>query len=150
MIYRDDWGGVPTYKPNADNIVENRDMFGGNFDGITEKLDYLASLGVTVIYLNPIFEAFSNHKYDTANYGLTDSDFGSLKDFSRLIAKAEEKGIKIILDGVFSHTGADSVYFNKNGRFFGAKGAYNSQQSPYYDWYKFRSYPERITSAVGR
>ena len=141
MIYRDDWGGVPTYKPNADNIVENRDMFGGNFDGIAQKMDYLASLGISVIYLNPIFESFSNHKYDTANYGLTDSDFGSLKDFSRLIAKAEQKGIKIILDGVFSHTGADSVYFNKNGRFSGA-GAYNSRQSPYYDWYKFRSYPD--------
>ncbi|MDD7158163.1 MAG: glycoside hydrolase family 13 protein [Firmicutes bacterium] len=141
MIYRDDWGGVPTFQPNKEGIVENRDMFGGNFLGIEQKLDYLKSLGVTVIYLNPVFEAYSNHKYDTANYGLTDSDFGSLKDFARLIAKAEEKGIKIVLDGVFSHTGADSVYFNKYRRFSG-DGAYNSQQSPYYDWYKFRSYPD--------
>lgn len=141
MIYRDDWGGIPTYEPNENDVVENRDMFGGNFDGIVEKLDYLKSLGVTVIYLNPIFEAFSNHKYDTANYGVTDSDFGSLKDFARLIAKAEEKGIGIVLDGVFSHTGSDSVYFNKNNRFSGC-GAYNSPDSPYYDWYKFRSYPE--------
>ena len=118
MIYRDDWGGVPTYKPNADNIVENRDMFGGNFDGIAQKMDYLASLGISVIYLNPIFESFSNHKYDTANYGLTDSDFGSLKDFSRLIAKAEQKGIKIILDGVFFTHGRGQRLFQQKRQIF--------------------------------
>lgn len=142
MIYRDDWGGTPVYKPNENGIVENRDMFGGNFEGIADKLEYLASLGVTLIYLNPVFESYSNHKYDTANYALTDSDFGSLRDLALLTAKAEKYGIRIILDGVFSHTGSDSIYFNKNGR-FSALGAFNSPQSPYYEWYNFQNYPDR-------
>lgn len=142
MLYRDDWGGTPLYKPNDRGIVENRDMFGGNFLGIAEKTDYLASLGVTCIYLNPVFESFSNHKYDTANYALTDSDFGSLKDFAYLISEAEKRGIKIILDGVFSHTGSDSIYFNKNHRYENP-GAYEKEPGPYDDWYKFEEFPEK-------
>lgn len=142
MIYRDDWGGVPYYKPNERGIVENRDMFGGNFRGIAEKMEYLASLGVTLIYLNPVFESYSNHKYDTANYAVTDSDFGTLKDFALMIAQAEKYGIKVMLDGVFSHTGSDSIYFNKNGR-FGVLGAFNSPDSPYREWYNFQEYPDK-------
>ena len=142
MIYRDDWGGVPYYKPNERGIVENRDMFGGNFCGIAEKMEYLESLGVTLIYLNPVFESYSNHKYDTANYAVTDSDFGTLKDFALMIAQAEKYGIKVMLDGVFSHTGSDSIYFNKNGR-FGVLGAFNSPDSPYREWYNFQEYPDK-------
>lgn len=142
MLYRDDWGGTPIYKPNADGVVENRDMFGGNFLGIAQKMDYLESLGVTCIYLNPVFESFSNHKYDTANYAVTDSDFGSLKDLAYLVSEAEKRGVKIILDGVFSHTGSDSVYFNKKGR-YDLPGAYNDKESPYDDWYKFEEFPEK-------
>lgn len=139
MVYREDWGGIPEYLP-VDGVVRNNDMFGGNLLGIIDKLDYIKSLGVTCIYLNPIFEAHSNHKYNTSDYLRIDSDFGTEKDLKQLIADCKERGIKIILDGVFSHTGDDSIYFDRYGRY--GTGAYNSPDSPYYKWYKFRSYPE--------
>lgn len=142
ILYRDDWGGAPQYEPNEEGIVENFDMFGGNLDGITEKLDYLKELNVKCIYLNPIFEAASNHKYDTGSYNRVDADFGGEDALRRLIKKAKKRGISIILDGVFSHTGADSVYFNKYGNYDGV-GAYQSKDSPYYDWYDFEEYPDK-------
>ena len=141
MTYRADWGGVPSYKADEKGIVRNGDMFGGNLLGVIEKLDYLKSLGVKCIYLNPIFEASSNHKYDTADYMKIDSDFGSEDDLIELVARADERGIKIVLDGVFSHTGSDSVYFNSEGN-FDSIGAYQSEQSPYYEWYKFKKFPD--------
>lgn len=112
------------------------DFYGGNLRGICEKLPYIKSLGVGVIYLNPIFEAYSNHKYDTANYKRIDPMFGTEEDFSQLCKEAEKLDIKIILDGVFSHTGADSVYFNKYG-FYGEGGAFRDCTSPYRSWYSF-------------
>lgn len=135
MVYRDDWGGIPYYKP-VNGVVKNNDMFGGNLRGIAEKLDYLKALGVTCIYLNPIFSAFSNHKYNTADYLSVDGDFGSEEDFSYLTSQAATRGISVILDGVFSHTGDDSIYFDKYGR-FGGKGAYLSRNGEYRDWYRF-------------
>ncbi|MDO5310896.1 MAG: alpha-amylase family glycosyl hydrolase [Clostridia bacterium] len=105
------------------------DFYGGNIKGIIQKLPYIKSLGVGVIYLNPIFEAYSNHKYDTANYKRIDPMFGTEEDFSRLCKEAEKLGIRIILDGVFSHTGADSIYFNKYGN-YGEGGAYRDENSP--------------------
>ena len=135
-VYRDDTDGTPYYKADEKGIVPNNDFFGGNLDGVTEKLDYLKSLGVKCIYLNPIFEAASNHKYDTGSYRRIDGDFGGEEAFRRLIAAATEKGIKIILDGVFSHTGDDSVYFNRYGRYDSA-GAFQSENSPYRSWYRF-------------
>ena len=112
------------------------DFYGGNLQGIMDKLDYLVDLGVSVIYLSPIFEAWSNHKYDTANYKNVDPMFGSEETLRELCKKAEEKGIAIILDGVFNHTGSDSLYFNKKGT-YGTIGAYQSKKSEYYDWYSF-------------
>lgn len=112
------------------------DFYGGNLKGIIQKLPYIKSLGVGVIYLNPIFEAYSNHKYDTANYKRIDPMFGTEEDFSMLCSEAEKLNIKIILDGVFSHTGADSIYFNKYG-YYGDNGAYNHPESPYRTWYDF-------------
>lgn len=138
-VYRDDWGGVPEYKPDADGKISNTDFFGGNLKGITKKLTYLKNLGVTCIYLMPIFEAHSNHKYDPGNYMRVDSDFGTMDDLKDLIKKADKRGIKIILDGVFSHTGDDSIYFNKYGN-YDSNGAYGSVKSPYYNWYKFRQW----------
>lgn len=135
--YRDDWGGVPEYKPDANGKIDNTDFFGGNLKGITQKLTYLKNLGVTHVYLTPIFEAHSNHKYDPGNYMRVDSDFGTIDDLKDLIKKANKRGIKIILDGVFSHTGDDSIYFNKYGN-YDSTGAYQSVKSPYYSWYKFR------------
>lgn len=135
-VYRDDRDGTPYYKADENGIVPNNDFFGGNLDGVTEKLDYLKSLGVKCIYLNPIFEAASNHKYDTGSYRRIDGDFGGEEAFYRLLKSATEKGIKIVLDGVFSHTGDDSVYFNRYGR-YDSVGAFQSVGSPYRSWYRF-------------
>ena len=140
-IYRDDWYGTPYYKPDSKGVVRNNDFFGGNLSGVIAKLDYLKSLGVTCIYLNPIFKAKSNHKYDTGDYSSIDPDFGTEEDLRNLIKKASERGIKIMLDGVFSHTGDDSLYFNKYGN-YPTLGAFQSKESPYYKWYTFKPYPD--------
>lgn len=139
--YRDDWGATPRYRPDANGKILNNDFFGGNLRGIIKKLGYIKSLGVTCLYLSPIFEAHSNHKYDTGNYRVVDSDFGTADDLRELIKKADKKGIKLMLDGVFSHTGDDSIYFNKYGR-YDSVGAYQSVHSPYYTWYTFKDYPD--------
>ncbi|MFZ7102788.1 MAG: glycoside hydrolase family 13 protein [Peptococcaceae bacterium] len=119
--------------------IRGFDIYGGNLAGIIKKLSYLRDLGITVLYLNPIFEAPSNHKYDTADYQKVDSIFGDNETFQILAAKANEMGIKIILDGVFSHTGSDSIYFNKEGTYDNI-GAYQSEESPYYSWYSFQKH----------
>ena len=118
------------------------DFYGGTFRGIEEKLPYLKELGISCIYLNPIGEARSNHRYDTSDYLNADPILGSNGDFVRLCNKAEEMGIRIMLDGVFSHTGADSVYFNRYGNYPG-QGACQSKTSKYYDWYEFKSHPQK-------
>ncbi|MDO4553228.1 MAG: glycoside hydrolase family 13 protein [Bacillota bacterium] len=140
-ILREDWGGAPL-GPDADGVVRNRDFFGGNLRGIQERLPYLESLGVTVLYLNPIFEAYSNHRYDTADYTKIDPLLGTEADFRELCRKAGDRGIRILLDGVFNHTGSDSIYFNQSGRFPGL-GAYQSRDSLYYPWYRFEEWPEK-------
>ncbi|MBD5131096.1 MAG: glycoside hydrolase family 13 protein [Clostridiales bacterium] len=137
--YREDWGGVPEFRADGEGRIANVDFFGGNLKGITKKLTYLKNLGVTCVCLTPIFEAHSNHKYDVGNYMRVDSDFGTIDDLKDLIKKANKRGIKIILDGVFSHTGDDSIYFNKHGG-YDSVGAYQSVKSPYYPWYKFRNW----------
>lgn len=139
---------TPVFLPNEQGEITNNDFFGGNLKGITEKLDYLSSLGVTCIYLNPIFEAYSNHRYDTGDYMKIDEMLGTEEDFKILLEKANQKGIKIILDGVFNHTGSDSVYFNKE-KTYGDGGAYNDKNSPYYKWYNFTSYPDKYESWWG-
>lgn len=135
-----EWGETPYYKPDQNGHVWNNDYFGGDFAGIQSKLPYLHDLGVTCIYLNPIFESHENHRYNTANYMKADPLLGTNEDFRTLCSEAEKYGISVILDGVFSHTGADSIYFNKFNRYDNL-GAYNSKESPYYDWYSFFDYP---------
>ena len=103
---------------------------------------------MTCLYLNPVFEAQSNHRYDTADYCQIDPLLGSEADFSSLCKEAAKRKIRVMLDGVFSHTGSDSVYFNQNGRYPGL-GAYQSQQSPYYSWYQFRTWPDDYASWWG-
>ncbi|MCL2255321.1 MAG: glycoside hydrolase family 13 protein [Firmicutes bacterium] len=142
MVYRDDWGGVPVYLPNSEGKIVNNDLFGGNLRGVIKKLGHLKSMGVKAIYLNPIFEARSNHKYDTSNYRRVDSDFGTNEELQELIKKADKKGMKIILDGVFSHTGDDSIYFNKYGT-YDTIGAYQSKDSAYASWYRFTDFENR-------
>lgn len=136
------WGSQPEWRPNHQGEITNSDYFGGDLEGIIQKLDYLQSLGITCIYLNPIFEAHSNHRYDTADYTKVDPLLGSKEDFKRLCKEANKRGIHIMLDGVFNHTGSDSIYFNRKGR-YQTLGAYQSQESPYYDWYQFYQWPEQ-------
>ena len=132
------WEDTPFYIKDCEKgSIARWDFFGGNLQGIIEKLDYLKELGVSVIYLNPVFEAPSNHKYDTGDYKNIDPMFGSSETFKSLCKKAESIGISVILDGVFSHTGSDSIYFNRYGRYPGI-GAYQSTESPYYSWYRFK------------
>lgn len=147
-VMRSDWGGKPMWEPDCDGKITKYDFFGGDFEGIEQKLGYLESLGVGCIYLNPIFEAHSNHRYDTANYEKTDCVLGTEKQFSSLCKAAEKRGIRIVLDGVFSHTGSDSIYFNKEKR-YDTLGAYNSKSSAYYEWYKFKNFPDEYESWWG-
>ncbi len=117
------------------------DFYGGNFAGIISKLDYLDSLGVTALYLSPVFTANSNHRYDTADYSQVEEMLGGDHGLEKLIAEAKKRKMAVVLDGVFNHTGSDSVYFNKHGRFPG-KGAYQGPDSPYYNWYTFENFPD--------
>lgn len=148
-IIVDDWSdGVPEYPEYPGAPLKNNTFYGGDLFGIAKKLEHLSSLGVTVIYLTPIFESVSNHKYDTGNYLKVDEMFGGEKALKALIKKAKKLGIGIILDGVFNHTGDNSVYFNKYGS-YPSLGAYQSKASPYYSWYSFQSHPDDYTSWWG-
>ena len=143
------WGDEPYWKEEQMNGVWNNDYFGGDLKGIEEKLPYLEDLCVSCIYLNPIFEANSNHRYDTADYERIDPLLGTEEDLKALCKTAkEEYGISIILDGVFSHTGCDSKYFNIYNN-YDSIGAYNSTESPYFSWYKFIDYPNDYHSWWG-
>uniref|UniRef100_UPI00402712BD glycoside hydrolase family 13 protein n=1 Tax=Eubacterium sp. TaxID=142586 RepID=UPI00402712BD len=142
------WGDEPFWNESQMNGIWNNDYFGGDLKGIEQKLPYLKSLGVTCIYLNPIFAANSNHRYDTADYERIDPLLGTEDDFKSLCRAADKENIKIILDGVFSHTGCDSKYFNMYSH-YNSVGAYNSTESPYYSWYKFTDYPNGYKSWWG-
>ena len=124
--------------------MKNNTFYGGSLYGIIDSLDYLKRMGVTILYLSPIFESPSNHKYDTADYLTVDAAFGGEEAFCRLIEEAKARNIGILLDGVFNHTGSDSIYFNKYGT-YDSVGAYQSPDSPYFPWFTFQSYPDRYT-----
>lgn len=138
---------IPEYLPDESGEVTNCDFFGGNLRGIGEKLDYLRALGVTLIYLNPIFKAWSNHRYDTADYKKIDEMLGTEEDFSALCHEAHRRGMKVILDGVFSHVGSRSRYFDVRSEF--GTGAVSNSDSPYRDWFDFQNYPNEYTSWWG-
>ena len=139
---------VPDYAPDEDGEIRNLDFFGGNLEGIREKLGYLAALGVDSLYLNPIGAAHSNHRYNTADYRRVDPMLGSEEDFRRLCREAHARDIRIVLDGVYSHTGDDSVYFNRYGT-YPEPGAWQSRASRYARWYKFRHWPDDYVSWWG-
>ena len=139
-ILHEEWDDTPFYPKDESGRVTRWPFFGGTLEGIREKLDYLRELGVTAIYLNPIFKAASNHKYDTCDYMKIDEGFGDDESFKKLAEDAESKGISLILDGVFSHTGADSIYFDKYHNYSG--GACEGERSPYYSWYRFHQFPD--------
>ena len=145
----ENWEKQPEYRQEKGEVLRlGNDYYGGDLKGIEEKLDYIASLGVNCIYLNPIFEAHSNHRYNTADYFKIDCLLGDENDLCSLIKQAEKRGIYIILDGVFSHTGDDSIYFNRYGR-YSDLGAAESKDSPYYSWYNFTEYPEKYEAWWG-
>ncbi len=136
----DDWSEEVFWQPDEQGNILNNDFYGGNFQGIQEKLPYLASLGVSILYLNPISKSFSNHRYDTGDYKTPDPMLGTTEDFTALCEAAHKLNIRIILDGVFSHTGSNSLYFDRE-RQFGGKGAACSKDSEFYPWYTFYEYP---------
>ncbi|MBQ4316841.1 MAG: glycoside hydrolase family 13 protein, partial [Clostridia bacterium] len=146
--YDEDWeNGIPEYPKVRGEAFPNNTHFGGTLYGVADRMDYLSSLGVNCIYLNPIFEAYSNHKYDTADFLKVDKSFGGDKGLQYLIDKAHERGIKIILDGVFNHVGNDSIYFDAYGKY--GTGACQSKESPYFSWFKFHNYPDSYESWWG-
>lgn len=148
-IIKRKWGDTPYYKAEqfGGEYLSN-DFFGGTLEGVRRKLPYIADLGIKVIYLNPIFKAYSNHKYDTGDYKTIDPMFGTEEDFKNLCKEADKLGIRIILDGVFNHTGSNSKYFNKDGE-YDSVGAYQSKDSKYYSWYRFMDYPKTYESWWG-
>ncbi len=148
-IMNEDWhGGMMQFAVNSGDPLANNMFFGGNLWGVAEKLDYLKSLGVGVIYLSPIFKAYSNHKYDTGDYLKIDDMFGGERAFENLVQKAREKDIYIILDGVFNHTGDNSLYFDRYSE-YGGVGAYSCPQSKYRNWFRFKEYPRVYESWWG-
>ena len=148
-VLHSSWENKPYYFKDVDTKeIVAYDFFGGNLSGIKAKLAYLKDIGISVIYLNPIFQSLSNHRYDTGDYHKVDPMLGTNEDMAMLCEEAKKQGIRIILDGVFSHTGSDSKYFNRYGN-YDSVGAYQSTSSPYYDWYDFTNYPEEYHSWWG-
>ena len=148
-ILIEDWfAPIPEFPKYPGAPINNNYFYGGSLWGIRDKLEYIKSLGVNIIYLSPIFESASNHKYDTADYMKVDDNFGGDEALSELIKKAKELDISIILDGVFNHTGADSIYFNKFNS-YNSLGAYQSADSKFYSWYDFQIHPQKYTSWWG-
>lgn len=135
------WEDEPLYIKDSEGRIVRWDFYGGNLKGVLKKLEYIKALGANIIYFNPIFKAKSCHKYDTADYQEIDEMFGTNEEFVELCEKANKLGIKIILDGVFSHTGDDSKYFNKYNT-YDCLGAYQSTESLYFEWYRFYNYPD--------
>lgn len=148
-VYHACWDDPPFYykDPDTKEII-SYDFYGGNLQGIKEKLAYLKKMGISVLYLNPVFEAASNHRYDTGNYKKIDPVLGNEQDLRDLCDAARRVGIRVMLDGVFSHTGSDSIYFNRYGH-YDSVGAYQSKESPYYSWYQFVDHPNSYESWWG-
>lgn len=147
MIYTEG-AEKPHYIKDKEGKIVRWDFFGGNLLGVIKKLPYLEELGVSILYLSPIFKSRSNHKYDTGDYFEIDEMFGDLETFEDLIAQAEKHGMQIILDGVFNHVGADSRYFNQFNT-YGELGAYQSKESPYYEGFTFTDFPDEFESWWG-
>lgn len=148
-VLNTDWdNGIPQFAPYPSAPLENNEFFGGNLWGIADKLDYLKRLGVTTLYLSPIFKAYSNHKYDTGDYLQIDEMFGGEEAFKNLVVELKKRKMRLILDGVFNHTGDDSRYFNRRGK-YDSLGAYQSKESPYHSWFCFDKFPDVYDSWWG-
>ena len=137
----------PDWSPTKEQ-PRGRDYFGGDLRGVDQYLDYLKSLGVNTIYFNPIFDAGSNHSYDTQDYYRIDPYFGTQRDWENLVKHADERGIRIVLDGVFNHLSSDSPIFDRYHH-YPAVGACEALNSPYRDWFDFIDVPAGTGSCVG-
>jgi cyclomaltodextrinase len=142
------WEDTPKWRPDPDGVVRCDDFFGGSLRGILSKLDELAAMGVTTLYLCPIFESASNHRYNTGDYRKIDPMLGTEEDFRLLCEEAHARGMRVLLDGVFNHTGSDSLYFNAEGH-YPSLGAAQNTESPYYSWYHFTCWPENYDAWWG-
>lgn len=142
------WQEEPEFRPDKNGEIRNRDFFGGDLKGVMEKLDYLQGLGVETLYFCPIFEAAENHRYGTADYSNIDPMLGTEEDFTQLCAMAHQRGMRVMLDGVFNHTGYVSRYFNGDG-FYPTPGACQSEDSPYRSWFNFIHWPDQYESWWG-
>ncbi len=147
VLYTDWENGIPEYNAKPGDFLRNNTFFGGTLWGVAEKLDYLKSLNVKCIYLCPVFEAYSNHKYDVGDYMTVDEMFGGEEALVNLIKQAKKKGIGIILDGVFNHVGDHSVYFDRYHQH--GNGACSNPDSPYRNWFSFIEYPNKYESWWG-
>ena len=141
-ILAEDWSRIPEYPEYPGAPMKNNTFYGGTLRSAAKRLDYIRSLGANIVYLSPIFESPSNHKYDTADYLKVDEMFGGDEALRYFLDEAKKRGIGVILDGVFNHTGADSVYFNRYGT-YDTLGAYQSKESDYYNWYTFEKHPDK-------
>lgn len=137
-----DWNDKP-WKPHSGDGSDDEysnDFFGGDIAGIIQKLDYIKGVGANTLYINPMFTASSNHKYDTADWKHIDPHFGTNADFARLCREAAKRGIRVIPDASLNHSGADSIYFDRYGT-RGGQGAFEGGRinpaSPYASWYTF-------------
>ena len=142
------WQEEPEFRPDKNGEIRNRDFFGGDLKGVMEKLDYLQGLGVETLYFCPIFEAAENHRYGTADYSNIDPMLGTEENFTQLCAMAHQRGMRVMLDGVFNHTGYVSRYFNGDG-FYPTPGACQSEDSPYRSWFNFIHWPDQYESWWG-
>ncbi|MRR29431.1 glycoside hydrolase family 13 protein, partial [bacterium] len=128
--------GLPVGATGSVETPYGRDYMGGDLKGIDQNLDYLVSLGVNTLYLNPIFDSGSNHGYDTQNYYKIDPYFGTQKDWDNLVKHAGQLGVRIILDGVYNHMSSDSALFDRYHHYT-TLGACESISSPYRSWFTF-------------
>jgi glycosidase len=129
--------------------VYGENFYGGDLQGVINKLDYLQSLGVTALYINPIFRSPSNHGYDTTNYQVIDNELGDNALLTNLVSQAAARGISVILDGAFNYTSSDSVYFDLYQRYASGLGACESLSSYYRDWYYFYDVTPGTGSCIG-
>lgn len=127
----------PSWSPHVEGS-RGRDYMGGDLKGIDQEMDYLTSLGVNTIYLNPIFDSGSNHGYDTQDYSKIDPYFGTQKDWENLSKHASENNMRLILDGVFNHLSSDSAFFDRYHH-YSATGGCESAASLFRGWFTFRA-----------
>ena len=137
----------PASSPDKEQ-PRGRDYMGGDLKGVDQKLDYLWGLGINTLYFNPIFDAGSNHSYDTQDYTRIDPYFGTQDDWENLVKHAEARGMRIVLDGVFNHMSSDSPFFDRYHH-YDTVGACESLTSPWRDWFTFRDVPAGTGECVG-